>query len=119
MSSGLNIAQNDAVHYTQGPLLVLAGAGSGKTRVITYKIVRLIQSGVAPEKICAITFTNKAALEMVERTKSLLGAKGKKVQISTFHSLGVKIMRQEGHLLGLKKQFSVLDSDQGEHVITV
>ena len=111
MSSGLNIAQNDAVHYTQGPLLVLAGAGSGKTRVITYKIVRLIQSGVAPEKICAITFTNKAALEMVERTKSLLGAKGKKVQISTFHSLGVKIMRQEGHLLGLKKQFSVLDSD--------
>ncbi len=111
MSSGLNLSQHEAVNYTQGPCLVIAGAGSGKTRVITYKIVRLIQSGLAPEKIAAITFTNKAATEMMSRTKQLLGQKGQRVMVSTFHSLGVRILRQEGHILGLKKNFSVLDSD--------
>jgi len=111
MSNGLNPSQQEAVVYAQGPLLVLAGAGSGKTRVITFKIVHLIQSGYKPESIAAITFTNKAAAEMTTRTKSLLGSKGQKVLICTFHSLGVRILRQDGHHLGFKQQFSILDSD--------
>jgi len=111
MSAGLNPSQHEAVVYSKGPLLVLAGAGSGKTRVITFKIVHLIQSGFKPESIAAITFTNKAAAEMMARTKSLLGSKGQKVLICTFHSLGVRILRQDGYRLGLNKQFSILDSD--------
>ena len=111
MSSGLNPSQQEAVVYSNGPLLVLAGAGSGKTRVITFKIVHLIQSGYKPESIAAITFTNKAAAEMTARTKSLLGSKGQKVLICTFHSLGVRILRQDGHRLGFNQQFSILDSD--------
>jgi ATP-dependent DNA helicase Rep len=111
MSAGLNPSQHEAVVYSKGPLLVLAGAGSGKTRVITFKIVHLIQSGFKPESIAAITFTNKAAAEMMARTKSLLGSKGQKVLICTFHSLGVRILRQDGYRLGFNKQFSILDSD--------
>jgi ATP-dependent DNA helicase Rep len=91
---------------------VLAGAGSGKTRVITYKIVRLLQHGLAPKNIAAITFTNKASQEMRERAKQLVGAKAAKdLAISTFHSLGVRMLREDGTRLGLKEQFSILDSD--------
>jgi ATP-dependent DNA helicase Rep len=108
---GLNLAQQEAVNYLQGPSLVLAGAGSGKTRVITHKIARLIQAGVAPGAIAAITFTNKAAAEMRERAKALVGRAAKDVLICTFHALGVKMLRMDGEELGLKKQFSILDSD--------
>ena len=95
----------------QGPCLVLAGAGSGKTRVITHKVARLIQAGLAPERIAAITFTNKAAAEMRERAKGLIGAPAQKVLICTFHALGVRMLRQDGQALGLKPEFSILDSD--------
>jgi len=108
---GLNLAQQEAVNYLHGPCLVLAGAGSGKTRVITHKIGRLIQAGLAPERIAAITFTNKAAAEMRERAKGLIGREAKKVLICTFHALGVRMLRQDGEALGLKPQFSILDSD--------
>ena len=111
MSSGLNLAQQQAVNYLQGPCLVLAGAGSGKTRVITHKIARLIQTGLEPERIAAITFTNKAAAEMRERARSLIGKHASQVLICTFHALGVRMMREDGALLGLKPQFSILDSD--------
>eukprot|EP01034_Spumella_vulgaris_P000137 gene138-191_t len=101
----------EAVNYMHGPCLVLAGAGSGKTRVITHKIGRLISAGLAPQQIAAITFTNKAAAEMRERAKSLIGRDAKKVLICTFHALGVRMMREDGSVLGLKPQFSILDSD--------
>ncbi|WP_082541819.1 MULTISPECIES: UvrD-helicase domain-containing protein [unclassified Rhizobacter] len=102
----------EAVQHLSGPCLVLAGAGSGKTRVITHKIARLLQAGYAPGQIAAITFTNKAAQEMRERAKSLIGARAAKhLVVSTFHSLGVRILRAEGARLGLKEKFSILDSD--------
>ncbi|MFD2753234.1 ATP-dependent helicase [Comamonas terrae] len=111
MSAGLNLAQLQAVHYTEGPCLVLAGAGSGKTRVITHKIGRLIENGLAPRRIAAITFTNKAAAEMRERAAGLIGRQAKDVLVCTFHALGVRMVREDGHVLGLKPQFSILDQD--------
>jgi ATP-dependent DNA helicase Rep len=111
MSAGLNPAQQEAVNYLHGPCLVLAGAGSGKTRVITHKIGRLIQAGLPAKRIAAITFTNKAAAEMRERAKGLIGREAKDVLICTFHALGVRMLRQDGAALGLKPQFSILDSD--------
>jgi len=110
-ASGLNLAQLDAVNHLGGPCLVLAGAGSGKTRVITHKIGRLIQAGLAADRIAAITFTNKAASEMRERAKQLVGRDARKVLICTFHALGVRLLREDGTALGLKKQFSILDTD--------
>jgi ATP-dependent DNA helicase Rep len=110
--ASLNPAQLEAVHHLAGPCLVLAGAGSGKTRVITHKIARLLQAGYAPGQIAAITFTNKAAQEMRERVKALVGPRAAKhLVVSTFHSLGVRILRADGARLGLKEQFSILDSD--------
>lgn len=112
-TAGLNPAQREAVLYLDGPCLVLAGAGSGKTRVITQKIAYLIaECGYAPNSIAALTFTNKAALEMGQRIQSVLpGRRSSGVTISTFHSLGVRILREEAHLVNLKPQFSILDAD--------
>ncbi len=104
---GLNDAQKQAVLHEDGPLLILAGAGSGKTRVITRRILRLMQIGIRPYNILAITFTNKAAGEMRKRVDSL--APGHRVQISTFHSLGVRLLRQYADRLGLNKDFSIYD----------
>ncbi len=113
MQHGLNTPQRTAVNYIDGPCLVLAGAGSGKTRVITQKIVQLIEScGYEPKNIAALTFTNKAALEMRERVGKLLREPGqaKQLTVSTFHSLGVHILRREAQALGLKERFSIMDS---------
>ncbi len=115
VSAGLNLEQQQAVNHLHGPCLVLAGAGSGKTRVITHKIARLIQLGTPPENIAAITFTNKAAAEMRERAKQLVGRAASKVMICTFHALGVRMLRESGEdgfaATGLKANFSILDSD--------
>ena len=110
--SGLNPQQREAIHYLDGPLLVLAGAGSGKTRVITQKIAYLVQEcGFQPRNVAAITFTNKAAKEMQERIGKILSKPlADELQISTFHSLGVRILREEAKSLGYKPRFSIFDS---------
>ena len=112
MTETLNPAQLQAVHHLSGPCLVLAGAGSGKTRVIVHKIAKLLQIGVEPRRIAAITFTNKAAAEMRDRAKALVGPRAaRELVVSTFHSLGVRLLREDGSRLGLKENFSILDSD--------
>lgn len=115
----LNRAQEEAVHYLDGPCLVLAGAGSGKTRVITRKIAYLIQEcGYSARHIYALTFTNKAAAEMAHRLESLLGRSASRgLTISTFHSLGVRFLREEAQALGLKRGFSILDGQDAMGLI--
>jgi ATP-dependent DNA helicase Rep len=120
MLSSLNAPQREAVKYLDGPLLVLAGAGSGKTSVITQKISYLInEADYNPKEIAAITFTNKAALEMRERvTKLMQGTNLKGLTIATFHSLGLQILRSECALLGYKPKFSILDSSDSFKILS-
>jgi DNA helicase-2/ATP-dependent DNA helicase PcrA len=108
--SGLNSEQYDAVKATEGAVLILAGAGSGKTRVITTRIAHILQEKKAkPEQILAVTFTNKAAKEMAERVRSIVKGDTSKLQISTFHSYGLRMLKKHIHLLGYKKSFSICD----------
>lgn len=113
----LNPEQRAAVEKTDGPLLVLAGAGSGKTRVLTCRVAHLIDLGVAPWKILAITFTNKAAHEMVERVHALAGPAGEDVWVSTFHSCCARILRRDIEKLGYKREFVIYDEDDRMTVI--
>ena len=113
----LNPQQRQAVEHGRGPLLVLAGAGSGKTRVLTYRIARLIESGVPAWSILAITFTNKAAREMQERISRLAGAAADEAWISTFHSCCAKILRRDIEKLGYKRTFVIYDDDDQMTVI--
>lgn len=105
----LNPEQYDAVTTIDGPLLIIAGAGSGKTRVITYRAAYMLDRGVPQSAILALTFTNKAAKEMAERVKHVTGRKLQSLTVSTFHSFGVKILRKEIHRLGWKDNFSIYD----------
>jgi len=123
----LNDKQKEAVLYIDGPLLIVAGAGAGKTKTITHRIIYLIHSGIKPEEILAVTFTNKAAKEMRERVFSMLddkehgidgfGFQNKTPFISTFHSLGVQIIKENAHLLGLTKHFSIIDENDALSII--
>jgi len=119
MSNQLNDQQKSAIAHTDTPLLVLAGAGSGKTRVITHKIAHLIQNKIhLPEHITAVTFTNKAAREMQHRvTKLLSHTDSKGLQVSTFHTLGLKIIRREKNKLGLRKGFTIYDHQDSSALI--
>ena len=119
MLSKLNPAQREAITYLDGPLLVLAGAGSGKTRVIVHKLAYLVeQCGYSARNLAAITFTNKTANEMRERvSKILTGGSAKGMTICTFHALGMQILREEAALLGYKKQFSIMDSADTAKII--
>lgn len=110
----LNPAQRQAVEKTEGPLLIVAGAGAGKTKTITYRILHLIEKGIDPEQILGVTFTNKAAEEMRERMRQLIktsniGFDGQLPLLATFHSLGVRILKEHGNLLGLEKRFAIYD----------
>jgi len=129
----LNEKQKEAVLHTDGPLLIVAGAGAGKTKTITHRIIHLIHKGIAPESILAVTFTNKAAKEMKDRVTEMLekmehgtndkGEKGRQYQIpgtpfiSTFHSLGVHIIKENSHLIGLNKYFNILDESDSISII--
>lgn len=109
--NGLNKQQQEAVRYTEGPLLIMAGAGSGKTRVLTHRIAYLIdEKEVAPRNILAITFTNKAAREMKTRIEKLVGADGNGMWVSTFHSMCVRILRRDIDRIGYSRNFTILDS---------
>ncbi len=117
--ANLNPQQRIAVEHGRGPALVLAGAGSGKTRVIAYRIAYLIQNAAArPEKILAVTFTNKAAKEMRERVQKIIGpSRSAEPLISTFHSFCVRLLRREIHHLGYKRDFSIYDTDDQKRLI--
>lgn len=114
----LNDKQKEAVLYTEGPLLIVAGAGAGKTKTITHRIIHLIHQGIDPRSILAVTFTNKAAKEMRDRVGSLLAQSGHGADtfpgrelpfVSTFHALGVHIIKENAHLIGLTKHFAIAD----------
>ncbi|MEE2643951.1 MAG: UvrD-helicase domain-containing protein [Myxococcota bacterium] len=114
---GLNPEQRAAVLKTEGALLVLAGAGSGKTRVITYRLAWLLERGTRPEDILALTFTNKAAQEMRERAALMVGATARRCTLSTFHSLGVRFLREEASAVGRTSRFTILDEGDQRAVV--
>ena len=115
---GLNPVQRDAVAHGEGPLLVVAGAGSGKTRVLTHRIAHLIRDrNVSPFEILAITFTNKAADEMKQRVQALVGPVAQKMWVSTFHSACVRILRRDADLLGFPKQFTIYDQADATRLV--
>ncbi len=117
-SESLNERQQEAVFHSEGPLLVLAGAGSGKTRVLTYRLAFLIESGqVRPHQCLAITFTNRAAGEMKDRVAELLGASSRWTWVSTFHSACARILRQDASLLGYRTNFTIYDEDDSVRLL--
>ena len=114
----LNEQQRAAVEYCDGPQLVIAGAGSGKTRVLTYKIVHLLRLGYEPWRILALTFTNKAAKEMRERVEQLVGgAVASKLWMGTFHSIFARILRANAELIGFKSNFTIYDSADSKSLV--
>jgi DNA helicase-2/ATP-dependent DNA helicase PcrA len=115
--SKLNDAQRAAVEQTEGPMMVIAGAGSGKTRVLTFKIAHLIDKGTDPFNILALTFTNKAAKEMKERIMNLVGSDARNVWMGTFHSIFARILRIEGSVLGYPSNFTIYDTDDSKSLI--
>src|SRR6185503_187174 len=116
--AGLNPAQREAVLHVDGPLLVLAGAGSGKTRVLTTRIARLIDvEGVDPRQILAVTFTNKAAGEMRERIGRLLGSEPAGMWAGTFHAIGARMLRSAAHLVQRTPAFTIYDQDDSLGIV--
>lgn len=114
----LNEAQREAVRHTEGPSLIIAGAGSGKTRVLTYRIAYLLTQGVKASRILALTFTNKAAREMRERIRRLVGEEqARYLWMGTFHSIFARILRSEGHLLGYKSSYSIYDTTDSRNLL--
>ena len=115
--AGLNEPQRQAVEHIDGPLMIIAGAGSGKTRVLTYRTAHLIEKGVDPFSILLLTFTNKAAGEMRHRIESVIGTQAKNIWMGTFHSVFAKILRFEGTRLGYTSNFSIYDTDDAKSLI--
>src|ERR1051325_12184013 len=118
LTAGLNPAQREAVLHSAGPLLILAGAGSGKTRVLTTRIARLIEvEGVDPRNILAVTFTNKAAGEMRDRIGRLLGSDPAGMWVGTFHAIGARMLRAAAHLSARTPAFTIYDQDDSGAVV--
>ncbi|MDR2084081.1 MAG: UvrD-helicase domain-containing protein [Bacteroidales bacterium] len=115
--SDLNSSQKQAVEQQDGPVMVIAGAGSGKTRVLTYRIAHLLQHGVDAFNIMALTFTNKAAREMKERVSTLVGSEAQNVWMGTFHAIFARLLRADGHLLGYPHNFTIYDTDDSKSVL--
>ncbi|MBA2489589.1 MAG: UvrD-helicase domain-containing protein, partial [Chloroflexi bacterium] len=114
----LNTEQARAVTTTDGPLLILAGAGSGKTRVLAHRVAYLVGvKGVAPWRILAVTFTNKAAAEMRTRILALVGEGGRNVAMGTFHSLCARVLRRDGAAIGIAPRFAIYDTDDQTTVV--
>src|SRR5271157_1978843 len=113
----LNEQQLAAVTALPGPALVIAGAGSGKTRTLTYRVAYLLEQGIPPERILLLTFTNKAAKEMMRRVADLLGQELASLWGGTFHSIGNRILRQQAERLGYQRDFTILDREDGKHLI--
>jgi len=114
----LNTAQKDAVISTEGPVMVIAGAGSGKTRVLTYRIAHLISNGVDPFNILALTFTNKAAQEMKERIGKIIGFnEARNIWMGTFHSVFARILRTESEKIGYPSNFTIYDTQDAKNLI--
>ena len=116
--TALNPMQRQAAETLEGPVLILAGAGSGKTRTVTYRIANLMDHGVQPWHILALTFTNKAAREMKERVEKLVGANAEDMWIGTFHSVCVRILRKDIEKIGYQRSFTIYDEDDQNRVIT-
>ena len=116
--ANMNDEQSEAVRTTEGPLLIMAGAGSGKTRVLTHRIAYLLnEKGVSPYNILAITFTNKAAKEMKQRVEQLVGEEASVIWMSTFHSMCVKILRRDADRIGIERNFTIIDPTDQKSVI--
>jgi DNA helicase-2/ATP-dependent DNA helicase PcrA len=113
----LNEIQRAAVEQTDGPVMIIAGPGSGKTRVLTYRIAYLIEKGIDPFRILALTFTNKASAEMRERIHSIVGNESKNLYMGTFHSVFARILRMDGHRLGYPSNFTIYDTDDAKSLI--
>ena len=113
----LNNEQYSAVTAPQGPALVLAGAGSGKTRTLTYRVAYLLTQGIKPWEILLITFTNKAAREMLERVESLTGVPGHHFWGGTFHHIGQRVLRMYGDSIGINNNFNILDAGEAESLL--
>src|SRR5881409_3002728 len=115
----LNPGQLAAVKAVDGPILVIAGAGSGKTRTLVYRVARMIESGILPESILLLTFTRKAAQEMLQRVGLLIGARSDRVNGGTFHSVANLLLRRYGKAIGLEPGFTILDRGDSEDVINL
>lgn len=114
----MNTEQSEAVKTTEGPLLIMAGAGSGKTRVLTHRIAYLLdEKDVSPYNVLAITFTNKAAREMKERVQKLVGDQAEVIWMSTFHSMCVRILRRDADRIGIERNFTIIDPTDQKSVI--
>src|ERR1044071_1583671 len=114
----LNEQQLAAVTAPPGPALVIAGAGSGKTRTLTYRVAYLLEQGIPPDRVLLLTFTNKAAGEMMRRVADLLGHELSALWGGTFHSIGNRVLRLHAKLLGFERDFSIMDRDDAKHLIS-
>jgi DNA helicase-2/ATP-dependent DNA helicase PcrA len=114
----LNTVQRSAVTAVEGPVMIVAGAGSGKTRVLTYRVAHLLATGVAPQHVLALTFTNKAAREMRERIEALVpGEHAQRLWMGTFHATFARLLRRDADKLGFHRNFTIYDSDDAQNVI--